>query len=161
MELLNNLGINGKLLLAQIVNFLILLFVLHRYAYKPVLKILNDRTEKIEKGLGDAEEAKKKLLEITEKEKVVLGEARKEAQTIIDSAEKTALKNKEDLLDEAKKKSEEIVSNTQKQLEEEKKKMLSEIKSEIAELVVLATDKVIGEKLNSEKDKKLIEEAIK
>ena len=62
MELLSNLGINGKLLLAQIVNFFILLYILKRFAYKPILKVLDDRKEKIEKGLRDAENAKDKLL---------------------------------------------------------------------------------------------------
>ncbi len=122
---------------------------------------MNDRTSKIEKGLKDAEEAGKKLQQTEEKEKEVLANAKREAQSIIESAEKTAIKNKEELLEEAKKKSEEIVSNTQKQLEEEKRKMIQEIKSEVADLVVAATGKVIDEKIDEKKDKEIIEKAIK
>jgi F-type H+-transporting ATPase subunit b len=159
--LIGTFHIDYKILIAQIVNFAIVLFVLYKFAYGPLLKVMTDRTEKIEKGLKDAEEANKKLTETEEKEKKVLGEARKEAQVIIDTAEKTALKNKEELLEEAKKKSDEIVANTQKQLEEEKKRMISEVKSEIADLVVAATGKVIYEKMDDKKDKEIIEKAIK
>ena len=153
--------IDLKMMIAQVVNFAIVLFVLYKFAYGPLVKTMADRTNKIEKGLKDAEEARKKLEETEAKEKEALGKARKEAQIIIDSAEKTALKNKEEFLNEAKKKSEEIVANTQKQLEEEKKKMLGEVKSEIADLVVAATGKVIDEKINGKKDKEIIEKAIK
>lgn len=159
--LIGTFHIDYKILIAQMVNFAIVLFVLYKFAYKPLLKVMTDRTEKIEKGIKNAEEANKKLQETEKKEKEVLGNARKEAQAIIESAEKTAAKNKEELLNEAKKKSEEIVANTQKQLEEEKKKMMSEIKSEIADLVVAATGKVIDEKMDSGKDKEIINKALK
>jgi len=159
--LIGTFHIDYKILIAQIVNFSIVLFVLYKFAYGPLVKVMNDRTEKIEKGLKDAEEANRKLTQTEEREKEVLGKARKEAQVIIELAEKTSLKNKEELLAEAKKKSDEIVENTQKQLEEEKKKMMSEIKSEIADLVVAATGKVIDEKMDGKKDKEIIEKAIK
>lgn len=160
-ELINTFHIDLKILIAQMVNFAIVLLVLYKFAYKPILKTMNDRTSKIEKGLKDAEEVGKKLQETEEKEKEVLANAKREAQAIIETAEKTAMKNKEELLAEAKKKSEEIVANTQKQLEEEKKKMISEVKAEVASLVVAATGKIIDEKLDSQKDKEMIEKAIK
>ncbi|MCD6149493.1 F0F1 ATP synthase subunit B [bacterium] len=160
MELLSNLGINGKLLLAQIVNFFILLYILKRFAYKPILKVLDDRKEKIEKGLQDAEKAKNKLGEMEEKEKKILLTARKEAQKIVDSAEEIAKKNKEEIIIESKSQAEKILSDTEKKIEEEKNKMLGEVKSEMAELVSLATEKVIGEKMDEEKDREIIEQAI-
>jgi len=161
MELLTNLGINGKLLLAQIVNFLVLLFVLKKFAYGPVLKLLEKRTKKIEKGLKDAEEAQKKLVEITEKEKEVLAKARKQAQEIVANAEKVALKNKEEIVVAAKQQSEKILVDAEKKIELEKNKMLLEVKTEIGGLVAVATEKIIGEKMDSQKDKELIERAIK
>jgi F-type H+-transporting ATPase subunit b len=161
MELLNNLGINGKLLLAQIVNFLVLLFVLYKFAYGPVLKLLSERTEKIEKGLKDAEDAQKKLVEITEKEKAVLVEARKQAQEIVAKAEEVAVKNKEEIMAASKIESEKILSDAGKKIEIEKVQMMQDVKKQVAELIVLATGKVIDEKIDAEKDKKLISEAIK
>ncbi len=160
MELLENLGINWKLLIAQIINFLILLFVLHRFAYKPILKMLDDRTNKIEKGLKDAEETQNKLREITQKEKEILAKARTEAQEILKKTEDMAKKSKEEIAVEAKTQAEKIISDAKASIESEKTKMLREVKSEVAELVVLATEKVIREKIDSAKDRELIEKSI-
>jgi F-type H+-transporting ATPase subunit b len=161
MELLNNLGINGKLLLAQIINFLVLLFVLYKFAYGPVLKILNERTNKIEKGLKDAEDAQKKLAEISEKEKEVLVNTRKQAQEIIAKAEEVAVKNKEEIIVSAKAQSEKILADSEKKIETEKVLMFQEVKKQVAQLVVAATGKIIDEKIDANKDKGLIEKAIK
>ena len=161
MELLNKLGINWKLLLAQIVNFLILLFILYRFTYKPVLRMLDNRTKKIEKGLKDADDSQKKLKEITLKEREIIKDARKEAQAIMVKVEEQARKNKEEIIIEAKILSKKILKDAEKKIEEEKNKMMSEVKREIAGLVVMATEKVISEKLDSGKDKELIEKAIK
>ena len=161
MELLNNLGINGKLLLAQIINFLVLLFVLYKFAYGPVLKLLDKRTKKIEKGLKDAEDAQKKLIEITEKERSVLVKARKQAQDIIAKAEEVAVKNKEEIIIAAKAQSEKILADSAKKIETEKVLMFQEVKKQVSELVIAATGKIIDEKIDAGKDKELIEKAIK
>jgi len=161
MELLNNLGINGKLLLAQIINFLVLLFVLYKFAYGPVLKLLDKRTKKIEKGLKDAEDAQKKLVEITEKERAVLVKARKQAQEIIAKAEEVAVKNKEEIIITAKAQSDKILADSAKKIETEKVLMFQEVKKQVSELVIAATGKIISEKLDSTKDKELIDKVIK
>jgi F-type H+-transporting ATPase subunit b len=161
MELLNNLGINGKLLLAQIVNFVILLFVLYKFAYGPVLKMLEERTEKIEKGLKDAEASHKKLAEISEKEAAVLVEARKKAQEIIKKAEDSAVTQAQAIVTVAKEQTEKMLATAQKQIEQEKEKILLEVKSEVANLVVMATEKIIHEKLDMQKDQELISQSIK
>ena len=132
MELLSKLGINWKLLLAQIVNFLILLFILHRFAYKPVLKMLNDRSSKIEKGLRDAEDSQKKLQEIAQKESEIMRNAREEAQIIIMKAEDIARKNKEEIIAEAKSNSEKVLKDAEKKIEEEKNKMMAEVTGKTA-----------------------------
>ncbi|HCP08291.1 MAG TPA: ATP synthase F0 subunit B [Candidatus Moranbacteria bacterium] len=160
-ELIKTFHVDIKLLVAQLVNFTIVLFVLHRFAYKPILKNLNDRTDKIEKGIKDAEDARIKIEEIREKEKEVLAEAKKEAQKIISKAEETAKKNKEEIIVEAKRESDEMLKKTEKKMEEEKNKMFAELKGEIAGLVIVAAEKIISEKLDGGKDKELIEKSIK
>ena len=75
-ELVKTFHIDAGLLLAQLVNFLIVLVVLYKFAYKPILKTLNDRTGKIEKGLKDAEDAQIKLAEMEKKEKEILTKAK-------------------------------------------------------------------------------------
>jgi F-type H+-transporting ATPase subunit b len=160
-ELIKTFHIDWKLVIAQLVNFAIVLFVLKKFAYGPVLKMMTERTEKIEKGIENAENASKKLAEITEKEKEVLVEARKQAQEILANAEAVSLKNKEEIVSEAKAQAEKILSDSAKKIEAEKNQMMQEVKGQIAELVVAATGKVIDEKMDSEKDKALIEKSIR
>jgi len=160
MELLNSLGINGKLLLAQIINFLILLFVLYKFAYGPVLKMLDERTKKIEKGMKDAEASGKKLEEIAAREKGILDEARNQAKEIVKRSEDTAVKQAEEIVIVAKDQTLRMVETAQKQIEQEKNKILAEAKAEIANLVMAATEKIIGEKLDGEKDRELIRKSL-
>ena len=160
-EIIKTFHIDTKLILAQFTNFAIVFFVLYKFAYGPVLKMLKERTKKIEKGLRDAEESQKKLTEMSEKEREVLVKARKDAQEIIKKAEDQAIKNKEGIIAEANKQAEVLIKKAQLGIEEEKNKVMSEVKNEIAGLVMLATEKIIGEKVSSESDKRIIEEIIK
>ncbi|MFC1637972.1 F0F1 ATP synthase subunit B [Patescibacteria group bacterium] len=161
MELINALGLNVKILLAQLINFSVLLFVLYKFAYNPILKMLDERNDKIEKGIKDAESATDKLVEIEKKEKKVLSDARKEAQKIISSAEDMAKKNKEDIMEDAKKQSQDILEKAKRTIEQEKSQMMAEVKKEVIELVGVATEKVVGEKIDEDKDKEIIESVIK
>ncbi len=160
-ELIKTFHIDIKLIIAQAVNFGIVLLVLWKFAYKPILKTLNDRSSKIEKGIQDAENSQIKLADMEKKEKAVLLQAREEAQKIIQQAEKTAIANVQELEIKAKEQSEKTLEEAKKQIEQEKNKAVKEAKSEIAELVMSATEKIIGEKMDSSKDKELIEKAIK
>ena len=160
-QLITTFHIDWMLILAQLVNFAIVLIVLKVYAYGPMMKLMNDRAKKIDKGLKDSEQAHKKLAEITEKEKAVLVEARKQAQEIVAKAEAVAVKNKEEIIVEAKTQAEKILSDSAKKIELEKNQMFAEVKGQIAELVVAATGKIIETKIDLEKDKSLIENAIK
>ena len=160
-ELIKTFHIETNLLIAQIVNFSIVLFVLYKFAYGPILKTLNDRSKKIEKGLKDSEEAGKRLEEITEKEKEVLANAKKEAQEIIRKSEEEAKKNAETIILEAKEKTEKAVADAKKLIDQEKGKMMAEVRAEVAELVALAAGKIIDEKIDVAKDREIIEKAIK
>lgn len=160
-ELISTFHIDWKLIIAQLFNFAIVLFVLKKFAYGPMIKLMTERGEKIEKGIKDAENAGVKLAEIVEKEKAVLVEARKAAQEIVSSAEAVAVKNKEEIIAEAKMQSEKILEDGAKKIEMQKRQMFVEIKAEIADLVVAATGKLMGEKIDAKKDADLIAKSIK
>lgn len=160
-ELIKTFHIDWKLIVAQLINFVIVLWVLKKYAYGPVLKMMTERADKIEKGVKDAESVGVKLEEIVEKEKAVLVEARKQAQEIVAKAEVLALRSKDEIIAEAKIQSEKVLADSAKKLEQEKNWIMQEVKGQIAELVMVATEKVIDEKMSSEKDAALIAKAIK
>ena len=159
-ELFSKLGIDWKLLIAQIVNFLVLLFILWKFAYGPVLAMLEKRQKKIEKGLKDADEAGKKLAESAEKQKEILKHARTEAKDIVEKARLQAEKSKSEIAVEAKAQAEKIIVSAKAEIEQEKQKTIAEIKSEIGGLIVAATEKIVGEKMDGEKDRELIEKVI-
>ena len=158
--LLAKLGIDWKLLIAQLVNFLIVFFVLKKFAYKPILAMLDKRTAKIEKGLEDAQEANKRLEEIMEKEKEVMAQAKKEAQKIIKASEEQAKANAISIVLEARNQNEKLALSAKKQIEQEKERMILEIKKEISDLVIGATEKIIEQKLDREKDAELIKRSL-
>jgi F-type H+-transporting ATPase subunit b len=160
-ELLSSLGINWQLFVAQLVNFSILLYVLYRFVYTPVLRMLDERSQKIEQGLKDAEASHKKLEEITQKEKAVLIEAKKEAKAIIEKADEQSQINRDEIVAAAKEESEKMLQRAQKMIDEQKAQMVSEVKADIASLVSLAVEKVIDEKMDPEKDRVIIDRVIK
>lgn len=116
MEIIEQLGIEPILLTAQIVNFLIIVYILKRFAYKPILKVLKDRQEKIASGLKDAEKAQKLFEQATEKEKEVLRKAQLEARK---------------LLDDAKMQREELLRKTEESTKREADRILKEAREQI------------------------------
>lgn len=162
MEIIKALGIdNYWVLIAQFVNFAVVLFVLYKFAYGPMIKMLDERADKIDRGIKDAEKAKENLEEVAVKEKKVLSEAKSEARRIIEAAENVAEKNKVEILETAKFEAKEILAKTERAIEEERKKLREEIKKETVQLVFMATEKVLKEKMNDDKDKEVIEDAVK
>jgi F-type H+-transporting ATPase subunit b len=156
MEILEKLGIDWKLLLAQAVNFIVLFFVLRRYAYKPMLDFLEKRSERIEQGIKDAEAAKGKLSEMEVKEKEVLSAARNEARDIVAAAEESAKRRDAERFAETESRVKSALEDAERKIAEEKRRIMDEAKSEIASLVSLSVEKVLQEKINATADKKII-----
>ncbi len=161
MEALANLGIDWKLLLAQAINFLVLLFILRRYAYRPMLEFLEKRSVRIEQGLKDAEAAHVKLAAMEAKERETLIVARNEARAIVDSAEASAKKRDALRLAETEEKTKQFLEDARVKIDEEKQKILVEARQEIAEVVALSVEKILREKVDAAKDKELIGRMVK
>lgn len=160
MELLQNLGIDWRLLIAQLINFTILLAVLYKFLYKPVLKILNARSEKIEQSLRNADEVEKKLKTATEAYDAKIISARAQAQKILEEVQKEADLQRVSLMEKARAEAEAIVKSGQKQLLADKTKILKEAETEIIDLVASATERVLGDLITPDLDKHLIEQAV-
>jgi F-type H+-transporting ATPase subunit b len=158
---LGTLGINWKLLIAQLVNFAIVLFVLWKWVFGPVARGLENRTKKIEQSLKDATTITKEKEEFQAWKTKEMSAARGEAATIVTDAKKEAEEAKNQILADARTEQEKLVEQGKTQLESEKAKALSEVKNEIATLVVAATQKILREKLDPAKDKELIKQSLK
>ncbi len=149
-ELAGEFGVKWPFLIAQMINFCIVAFVLYRFAFKPILATIDQRQEKIADGLQYAEEMKAKLAEAEKKEAATLKKAQEEAQRIISETRESSKAFLEKQTQEAVAKSEEILSKAEQAIEQEKRQMLEEVRSEIANLVVQTTAKVLRRDLSQE-----------
>lgn len=158
--LIHNLGIDWKILLAQIVNFAILFFALKKFAYKPVLKVLNERRIKIEEALARSKSIDERMAEIETLKENVLAEARRESHEIIKKAEESARKMHESALQEARRASEKVFAETEKKIGDERAKLLQGVKSEIASLVYAAVEKTVGDLADEKLKARMVEDAL-
>lgn len=156
MEILfHELGINGYTLLAQIINFLLLLFVLRRFLYRPLMAFMEKRKGIIEQGLENADKAKEELLKIYKIKEEKIIEAEREANKIIEKSKNSAERFGLLITKEATEKSENIIQEAKKVVEEERRMVTLGLKKDIANLVAL-TSLHFAEKNITEKDNEKI-----
>ncbi|OGL66460.1 ATP synthase F0 subunit B [Candidatus Uhrbacteria bacterium RIFCSPHIGHO2_01_FULL_63_20] len=153
-------GINGKILIAQLVNFLVVLFVLKRYAWGPIVKRLDERTKKVETGMKDAEEAAKRLESAAAERKAVLATAKAEAAALIERARADAEVAREELVAKAKSEVERVVASGKGQLKLEQEAMKSELTREVALFAVEAAKKILKEGVDEKTSEKLASELV-
>ena len=158
---LGTLGINWKLFVAQLVNFGLILGVLWKFAYKPLLKIMDERSAKIEKGLKDAVDAGKARGLAEEDRANIVAEARKSAKEIMDAAAILAEKERVEATARTKAEVQKVVDQGREQIRSEKDRMMAEAKSEVGMLVAMAAEKVLKGKIDAKTDAGLIADAIK
>lgn len=159
-SLFEKLGLEPHILIAQIINFLILIFILHRFLYKPLIKFLDKRQNIIEKGLNDARKAKEELgkIQTIKEEKIIDGE--REANKIIEKSKKTAEQKSGLILKEARGKSESIIREAKQMAEEEKKEAKQKLKDEIRDLVIFASSKVLEKNIGPKENEKIINQQL-
>jgi F-type H+-transporting ATPase subunit b len=142
-SLITTFHIDWKIIIAQAINFGIVLLVLYAFALKPLKKLMGEREERITKGVTDAK-ANAELLTNTKKEyDQVITNARNEAHVIFQEGKKDAEAKKAEMLENAKKEVDTMISNGKKVLESEKAKIIEEAKLEVVSLVVKATEKLL------------------
>ena len=158
--LLKKLGIELHILIAQIINFVILLFILRRFFYKPLMNLLDKRRAIIDKGLADAKEAEENLrkIETVKTEKIIEGE--REANKIIEKSKKTAEEKSALILKETQEKSENLLKEAKEIAEEEKRETLAGLKQEIGDLIIAASSQILKKNLNVKDNEKIISEQL-
>ncbi len=160
MEILRNFGIQPTLLLAQIVNFLIILFLLQKFFYKPITKMLEDRKKKIEESLKNADLIEEKLAKTEEKSKLIIAEAQKNAQDLIANAKTEAQRITDTAAADARKTIEEALVEAQAQIQNQKEKLQKQLEKETLNLVVDVVKKVLGRTLKEQEKQQITKNAI-
>ena len=160
MEILRNFGIQPTLLLAQIVNFLIILFLLQKFFYKPIIKMLDDRKKRIEESLKNADLIEEKLKNTAEQSAKILAETQKNAHDLIAEAKDRAEQIIENTNVEARKSIEEALKNAQTQIAAERERAVKEVQSEALVIISAVIKKVLGRSMSKQEKNQLTKEAI-
>jgi len=143
-----------------ILTFLLLYFVLAKFAWKPLLKALESRENDIQSSIEDAEKAKNELENLNHEAEKIIAKARSDAQEIRSEAKISAEKIKAEIRSQAENDAKKIKDDTNTQIQVEKDKAISEIRQEVVTLTMIVAEKVIGKNLSVEDNQKLIENSI-
>ena len=161
MELLDKLGIDWKLLLAQLVNFGIVLLVLYKFLYKPLLKFLDQRSERIAKSLLEAKRIEESLLQLEVTKAETLAESRRQAQELLKQAEVQAQTQRQETLIRVKAEAEKVIAEARVKIINEQEVAMGVLRDQAARLVSQAVVKVFGKLNAAEVDKQMIDEVLK
>ena len=143
-------------LIAQILNFLVLLVILAKFAYKPLLQAMDDRRNRIINDLDSAEQTRLDAEALKEQYAEQLAGARQEATEIVNKANQIAQNLHDELVEQARVEQEAMMANAKERIEQDKQQALLDIRSEVIKLSTLIAGKIVNQKLNSEKDQKMV-----
>jgi F-type H+-transporting ATPase subunit b len=152
------LGINLTLLVAQIFNFFILFAILGAVAYKPMVKFLDGRREKIAKGLEDARKAEERLANIEKDYQMRMDAARADAQKMVADLTANAEKNAGAIVAKANEDAAKIKETAQEEAETERNKALADLRSQVVTLSIAAANKLIGASMDEKRQRALVDE---
>jgi F-type H+-transporting ATPase subunit b len=158
-ETLEKLGIYWPKLIAQAVNFGIVLFILWKFAYRPVLKLLEQRSEKIAESIQNAEKIKAELARTEAQRHEVLAQANAQANKLIEEARAAAARVQEQETQKAIAAAEQIIAKAREAAAQDHARMLAELKREVGRLVVQTTATVTGKILTPDDQRRLAEES--
>ena len=144
-----------------ILTFLILLGLLAKFAWNPLLRALEERQEMIRNSLDDAEKTKRELLRVQQESAEIIAEARAEAQTIVSKSRAEAETVREDLKRKAKEEADGLVKNAERQIQQETARAVQEIRREVVDLSLALASKLIKKHLSQEDNDRLIQDSLK
>lgn len=160
-NLIETFHIDLKLIIAQMFNFAVVFLVLYWFAFKPIAKVMSERTNKIEKSLDDAKKIETKLAQAQTEFNQTITEAKQQANALLTKAGQESDAKKAEMIVRAKEEIGQIINKEKQKMQAEKAQTLKEIKQETADLVILTVEKILGEKVDAKKDKEIIKKIIK
>jgi F-type H+-transporting ATPase subunit b len=152
-------GFNSWLFFSQMISFVIVAMILQHFAYRPILKVLEERRKKIADGLANAEKIKQQLAESEKRYQEILTKANADAQRMIDEARASAQSLSDKKTQQAISEAEQIIAKAREATLIEREKVFTDLKREVGRLVINTTAKVTGKVLSNEDQKRLSDEA--
>ena len=158
MEFFNAFGVDLFKLGAQIVNFLLIIYLLNRFAFKPLLARMDERAARISKGLEDAEAAARDRELARAERESALDEARREAQAMIARATKIAEDSRQEIVGAARAEAEKVATRAAEEITAEKERAIAELRSQVADLALEAAGKLIKAEMSGATQRQLVEQ---
>lgn len=154
------LSVNGGLAFWTVLTFLLLVFLLSKFAWKPILSALKQREDAIKDSLDQAEKAKEEAKQILAENQNSLAKAEEESKKIIEQSRHFAENLKEQLLKDSKAQAQKLVDDAAAEIERKKNAAFDELKNQIADISIKAAEKILKENLDADKNKKLVDKYI-
>lgn len=154
------LGISVPGLLAQFVNFILLLIILRVVAYKPILKMLDERSARIRASVEGAEEVKRQAAHTEEELARRLAEARRDGQEIIAQAQKIADRTRQEEVEKTRTELDHLRAKALEDIERERERAVLELRKQVADLALFAAERVVGRSLDRTAHYRLVDEAL-
>jgi len=154
------LGFNLPALVAQIINFVLLLIIFRLLLYKPLLRILDERKQRIQEGLEASDEAKARLAQTEQEVAKELDKARQDGQGLIAQAQQISSRIQEEARVGARQEAEQLLERARGEIQLERDSAIAELRREFAGLTISAAERVIKEELDENKHRRLIEEVL-
>jgi F-type H+-transporting ATPase subunit b len=154
------LDINPGLIIWTAITFIALMFILKKFAWKPILTALDQREGAIRESLEKAEKAKEEAQKILEQNQSNLNKAEEESRKIIEQSRSFAEKLKEQMLMDTKQQSKKLLEDASAEIERKKDEAFNGLKNQIAEIAIIAAEKILNENLNKEIQRKIVDKYI-
>jgi F-type H+-transporting ATPase subunit b len=149
------------LMIWTLVFFFITFWVLKRYAFGPIQRLIDERRERIRQSIEEAEKARTEARKLLEEHRALIGQARGQAEQILADARRVAESQRERVKEELEADRERRLEDTRRQIEAETQRALQQIRAEVAELALVAAEKVTAGALDARAHRRLIEDAVK
>lgn len=161
MEIVKNFGLNPVLLAAQIVNFLVVLFILKKFLYKPILEVLSKRQITIKEGLKQAEDARVKLEKVVVEEKNILRQAQLQSKEMIEDAKKESMEITRKMNEDSRKQTEKMLINAKDQIAKESLEAEKRLAVNTSRLAAAFLEKALAEFFSSKEQKEVVAQVLK
>jgi F-type H+-transporting ATPase subunit b len=160
-DAMGELGINWHGLLAQFISFGLLLIILILVGYKPITKMLDERSKKIKESMDQAEFIKQQVAKTEQMVQEQLAQARKEGQNLVAQASQIGERLREEARQQARQDAEALIARARSEIQAEREESIDKLRKEFVEVAILAAEKVINRALDKEAHRQIIEETLK
>jgi len=148
------------LMIWTVICFLISLYVLKRYAFGPIQKLIDERRERIRQSIDEADTAREEARRLLEEHRRLIGQAKTQAEEILTESRRVAETNDRRMREETEADRQRRLEDIRRQIDAETRKALEQIRAEVADLSLIAAEKVVGRSFDDEAHRRLIEEAV-